>query len=154
MAANVDIEIAEHEGVVVPSQAVLDVEIDDFPGRLASDPLINRAKRTSQAVYRVVDNEAFLVPVKVGPSNLSDTIISRGIEVGDEVVIGPYKALEKLRDGSKVSLEEISVDDISEPGGVRSDEIVESNSDESSESVGADSSAANPSQSEASAGSA
>ena len=108
LAANVDIEIAQHQGVVVPSQAVLDVEIEDFPSRLADNPLIDRRKRTSQAVYQVVNDEAVLVPVMIGPSNLSDTIISKGLKVGDEVVIGPYKALEKLSDGSRVSREALS----------------------------------------------
>ena len=110
LAANVDIEIAVHNGIVVPSQAVIDIKLSDLPTRLLQDRLVDRSRRTITAVYKVVDGKAVLTPVKVGPSNLSDTIISKGLVLEEKVVIGPYKSLEKLNDGQRVKVEEISVD--------------------------------------------
>lgn len=122
LAANVDIEIAKHEGITVPSQAVIDVKLADLPTRLFNDSLIDRSRRTLTAVYRVVDFKAVLTPVHVGPSNLSETIISNGLAANDKVVIGPYKSLDKLDDGAQVMIEEVpntteELDEIAEDSG-------------------------------------
>ena len=89
---------------------MIDIKLSDLPTRLLQDRLVDRSRRTITAVYKVVDGKAVLTPVKVGPSNLSDTIISKGLVLEEKVVIGPYKSLEKLNDGQRVKVEEISVD--------------------------------------------
>ena len=38
-------------------------------------------------------------PVRVGPSDLTQTLILEGLQSGDVVVVGPYKVLEKIKDG-------------------------------------------------------
>lgn len=110
LAANVDIEIAEHVGVVVPSQAVLDVEVEEIPDRLRDHPLVDLSKKTSQLVFRMEGEKAMLAPVRIGPSNLSNTIISAGLEVGDKVVVGPYKALDKMKDSDQVRIMAVEAD--------------------------------------------
>jgi len=106
LAANVDIEIAAHEGLVVPSQAILDRPIDELPEALTrSSPLVDRSRRTTPVVFRIRDGKATVTPVRTGPSSLTHTIIAAGLEAGDEVVVGPYKVLEKLKDGEKVRKE-------------------------------------------------
>ena len=90
--------------MVVPSQAVLDVEVEEIPDRLRDHPLVDLTKKTSQLVFRLDDGKAMLVPVRIGPSNLSNTIISEGLEVGDRVVVGPYKALDKLKDSDQIQV--------------------------------------------------
>jgi HlyD family secretion protein len=107
LAANVDIEIANHEGLVVPSQTVLDIKTDDLPMSHLNDPLVDRSRRTQTIVYRVVDGKALMTPVEIGPSNLASTIISKGLAVDDTVIVGPYKALEKLKDGEAVLIDAV-----------------------------------------------
>jgi len=40
--------------------------------------------------------------VKVGPSDVTHTIIDSGLAEGDQVIVGPYKVLEKLANDQKV----------------------------------------------------
>ena len=105
LAANVDIEIARHEGLVVPSQAVVDKLVDELPSRLSDDPLVDRDRRTVPVVFVVEDGKVRCHPVKVGPSSLAETIISEGLPTDATVVVGPYKVLEKLDDGDPVKAE-------------------------------------------------
>ncbi len=48
-------------------------------------------------VFRYVDGKAVITPVKIGPSNLTHTILEAGVEKGEKVIMGPYKELEKLK---------------------------------------------------------
>jgi HlyD family secretion protein len=112
LAANVDIEIARHEGLVVPSQAVVDMKVDDLSAAAASSPLVDRSRRTVTVVFVIKDGKAVCTPVRIGPSSLSETIIAEGIDPEDHVIVGPYKAIEKLEDGDSVRTEESD----SEPG--------------------------------------
>ncbi len=105
LAANVDIEVATHEGLVVPSQAIVDRLVEDLPDEIQRDPLVDRSKRTTTVVYRVVDGEAVCTPVRPGPSDLTHTLIREGISAGDQVIIRPYKVLEKIKHGELVRLE-------------------------------------------------
>jgi HlyD family secretion protein len=57
-------------------------------------------------VYRVIDGKAVATPVATGPSNLTNTIIVDGLKEGEVVVVGPYKSLERLKDGDAVKAEE------------------------------------------------
>ena len=102
LAANVDVEIATHQGVVVPSQAVQDVRVDELPSRVAGDELVDRSRLTVPVVYVVTDGRAICRPVKLGPSSLTETVIADGLLVGDMVVVGPYKILNDLRDDDSV----------------------------------------------------
>lgn len=98
MTADVDIEVAQHDNVLIlPSQAVLGREVDELPVVIRdqlSEEEKNKAYATVVFVYR--DGKAIITPVRVGPSNATHTIIESGIAPGDKIVIGPYKELEKL----------------------------------------------------------
>lgn len=101
--ANVDIEIATHEGLVVPSQAVVDRLIDDLPEDVRHHDLLqDSTKKTARVVYRVQDEKAIATPVRVGPSDLTHTLIETGLASGDLVVTGPYKALDALKHDDRV----------------------------------------------------
>lgn len=102
LAANVDIEIARHEGLVVESQAVIDLKVDDLSSELRDHPLVNLSKRTVPVVFTIEDGKAVCRPVRLGPSSLAETIIAEGVDVDAKVIVGPYKALEKLKDGDRV----------------------------------------------------
>ena len=102
LAANVDIEIARHQGLVVPTQAVVDRKIDELPSRIRKNPLVDVDRMTVPVVYVMQDGKAVCHPVRIGPSSLSETIISEGLPPESKVIVGPYKALEALDDGDAV----------------------------------------------------
>lgn len=99
LTAHVDIETLEHEDVVtVPSQAVLGRAIDDLPLEIRDESQeVDKEKTYTPVVYRFIDGKAVVTPVKIGPSNLTHTVILSGLEKGEKIVIGPYKVLESLR---------------------------------------------------------
>jgi HlyD family secretion protein len=106
LAANVDIEIDAHTGLTLPSQAVLDRRTDELPDEVSrANPLVDRARRTTPVVLRMVDGKAFVTPVRIGPSSLTDTMIVAGLTEGDVVVVGPFKSLEKLKHGERIERE-------------------------------------------------
>jgi hypothetical protein len=56
-----------------------------------------------------------MVIVRTGASNLSDTMILEGLTEGDMVITGPYRVLERLKDGDKVR-EEVAKDAVNADG--------------------------------------
>jgi len=115
--ANVDIEVAEHDGIVVPSQAILDRALDQLPDRVRQDPLVDRRKSVTYVAYIVEDGKARLRAVEPGPSNLTEQIIAKGVEEGEQVVVGPYTALlETLSDGAAVSVLDDDAAEVVEEG--------------------------------------
>lgn len=96
--ANVDVEIAMHEGLKVESQSIVERILEDLPEELVRDhPLIDRTRRTVSAVYLMVGGKSVFTPVKPGPSDLTHTIVDKGLTAGDRVIIGPYKVLEDIK---------------------------------------------------------
>jgi HlyD family secretion protein len=106
LVANVDVEVAEHHGIVIESQAVVERLVDELPAETRGHSLVNRAKRTASVVYRVVDGKAACTPVKTGASDLTHTIVREGLDEGEEVVVGPFKVLEKIKHDELVKREE------------------------------------------------
>jgi HlyD family secretion protein len=103
LTANVDIEIATREGLTVESQAIVERLVEDLPERVRSNhPLVDRTKRTTSVVYRIVDGKSVCTPVRPGPSNLTHTLVTEGLDAGDVVIIGPYKVLELIKDGELI----------------------------------------------------
>jgi HlyD family secretion protein len=103
LTADVDIETARHEKVLaVPSQAVLGRPVDDLPQNLRSVPEVDQSKTLATVVYRVIDGKAVVTPVKVGPSDVTHTLIESGLKDGDQVIVGPYKVLESLAHDQRV----------------------------------------------------
>ena len=104
LAANVDILVGDHEGLVIPSQAVVDRVVDRLPQSvLVDNPLVDETRSAIPVVYVVRDGAVVATPVRSGPSSLTDTLILEGLREGDAVVTGPYKALEKIRHGDRVT---------------------------------------------------
>jgi HlyD family secretion protein len=106
LTADVDIETAHHDGVqTVPSQAVLGREADSLPPGMRSRPEVDPKKTIATVVYVLQNNKVVATPVKVGPSDINNTIILSGLKAGDQIVTGPYKILETLADGQMVKVE-------------------------------------------------
>ena len=110
LTGNVDIDIARQEGLLVPSQAVVERPVADLPEAVQSSPLVQKNRRVTPVVYRVVDGKAVATPVSTGASNLTDTLVKEGLSAGDVLVTGPFRALEKLKDGEAVQKEDPSKD--------------------------------------------
>ena len=98
LIANVDIDTASHEGLTVESEAVVDRPLDDLPETVKQDnPLVDRSKKSTTVVFRVVNGKAVCTPVRRGASDDTNSIILAGLNEGEQVVIGPFKALEKMK---------------------------------------------------------
>jgi HlyD family secretion protein len=102
LAANVDIVVDRTNGLLVPSQSLLERAADDLPAELAEHPLVDKVRRKATVVFCMVEGKAVLRLVRTGPSNLSDTMIVEGLSEGDVVVTGPYRVLERLKDGDAI----------------------------------------------------
>ena len=110
LTGNVDIDIARQEGLLVPSQAVVERPVNDLPEELKSAATVQRNRRMTPVVFRVVDGKAVITPVSTGPSNLTDTLVKEGLKSGETIVTGPYRVLEKLKHGEAVQKEDSSKD--------------------------------------------
>jgi HlyD family secretion protein len=103
LSCDVDIQVKNHSGVVkTASQAVLGRAVDELPSDIRKKPEVDQNKTTATVVYRCVDGKAVITPVKIGPSDVTNTIITSGLSATDQVITGPYKVLETLKDGQKV----------------------------------------------------
>ncbi|MFZ4722760.1 MAG: efflux RND transporter periplasmic adaptor subunit [Phycisphaerales bacterium] len=110
LTGNVDIDIARQEGLMVPSQAVVERPVNDLPESVKSSPLVQKNRRVTTVVFRVIDGKAVVTPVVTGASNLTDTLIKEGLTAGDTIITGPYRSLEKLKNGEAVDKEDPSKD--------------------------------------------
>jgi HlyD family secretion protein len=98
MNADVDIDIAQHQGVLkIPSQAVLSRPIYLLPMDIRERPEVDKKKAFVTVVFRVIDGKAMATPVKIGRSDTTHTIVLTGVGENDLVVTGPYNVLEKLQ---------------------------------------------------------
>ena len=104
LTANADIETKVHEDILsLPNQAILGRPVDGLPLEIReNNPLINMDKTFATVVYRYIDEKAVVTPVKIGASDLAHTIILEGVSVGDKIIVGPYKELDKLSHDQKV----------------------------------------------------
>ena len=107
LAANVDIAIKEHRGILVPTQAIVERKRDDLPTALAESTVFQGAQRVVAIVFRDEDGVAVATPVRLGSSSLTETIVEVGLSAGQSVVVGPYKTLEQLKGGEKLRKETI-----------------------------------------------
>jgi HlyD family secretion protein len=104
LTGHVDIKTRKHADILkVPSQAVMARQVDELPLEIRDNcNEVDKNKTFVTVVYRFVDGKAVVTPVKMGKSDLMCTIIESGLKEGDKVIVGPYKALEKLKHDQKV----------------------------------------------------
>jgi HlyD family secretion protein len=104
LTADVDIETLRHEKVIkVPTQSVVSRKAEDLPLKVRKDnPNVDMDKTDALVVYRIIDGKAIATPVEIGQSDMSHIIIRSGLSEDDQIVIGPYKVLDKLKHNQKV----------------------------------------------------
>ncbi|MBN2019893.1 MAG: efflux RND transporter periplasmic adaptor subunit [Sedimentisphaerales bacterium] len=104
LTGHVDIKTRKHADILkVPSQAVLARPVDEMPLEIRDNcSEVDKNKTFVTVVYRFVDGKAVVTPVKMGKSDLRDTIIESGLKEGDKVIVGPYKVLENIKHNQNV----------------------------------------------------
>jgi HlyD family secretion protein len=118
VTADVEIETQRHVNVVkVPSQAILGRKVDELPQDVASKATVDRTRTIATVVYLLKGGKAEVRPVKVGPSDLTHTIVLEGVEPGEVVISGPYKALEGLKHGDAVKIAAPATQPTTQPAG-------------------------------------
>jgi len=118
MTAQTIIETARKDSVMyVPIQAVVSRSPEDLEAKeagkpaapsdsLAAGPAGKGAGRKKEltGVFLIKDKRAEFVPVTPGISSETDIEVSGELNVGDEIVSGPYKALRTLKPGEKLKI--------------------------------------------------
>jgi HlyD family secretion protein len=102
LTADADIETSRHDGIRVPSQAVLGRPLDALPDAVRNSPAVQKDKSVASVVFRMIDGKAVATPVVVGASDETHTLIKSGLDEGAEVIVGPYKVLDALKHDQKV----------------------------------------------------
>ncbi|CAG1002968.1 Macrolide export protein MacA [Phycisphaerales bacterium] len=98
LTANADVEVETFRDVVkVPSQAVLDRAIDDLPSSVTDSPILDRTKKFVQVIFTLEGGKARAHVVKTGASDLTDSIVTAGLDADAHVISGPFKALQGLK---------------------------------------------------------
>lgn len=108
LTASCEIEVETVDGALqVPSQSVVNRRVDELPKALVDgSPLIDRNKPFANVVLRVEGGKVVAIPVRVGMSDLKSTIILAGLEGTESIITGPYRALQTLKPGDEVQIEE------------------------------------------------
>lgn len=102
-AANADIKVQTHGGVLkVPSQAVVDRRVDELPKEISNGPNVDKTKTFARVVFRLIDGKAQPVPVSIGSSDVTHTVIVAGLDAGEKIITGPYKVLTSLKADQRV----------------------------------------------------
>jgi len=104
LTANAEIQVEVFRDIVkVPSQSILDRPVEDLPDSVMLDnPLADRTKKFARVVFIMEDGKARPRIVKTGPSDLTHTIVTAGLEPGVRVISGPFKALETLKADARI----------------------------------------------------
>lgn len=106
MTCNVDVAVETlYDVLLVPSQAILDRKTDELPKATLdqSAAVVDPLKKFARVVYVMENGKAAARPVSVGASDLTRTVLLGGINEGDKVVVGPFKALIVLKDGQALT---------------------------------------------------
>ncbi len=103
LTANADIAVETLRDVLkVPSQAIIDRRVDELPSSVRESPLVDRSRAFARVVYVIKDGLAHVLPVTVGSSDLTHTVITAGLEADRKIIVGPFKALQTLKKGDQV----------------------------------------------------
>jgi HlyD family secretion protein len=102
MTVKVEIRTATaKDAVTVPIQAVQTRDLD-ASGKEVEHKEGGTEGREASVVYLLEGGKARHREVKVGIQDELNAEITEGLKAGDEVVVGPYKDLRKLKDGQKI----------------------------------------------------
>jgi len=115
MTCNVEIEVDQcDEAVKLPVEAVVHRMRKDLPESVVKTfdekqvglDLSQRAKQGQyiKVVYVIEDDIAKVRLIDPGIADARQVQIREGVEMGDVVIVGPYRSLDQLKDGKKVAI--------------------------------------------------
>lgn len=115
LSATAKIETAHRNNVLtIPIQALAErtqEELDEAKNGQSGDVTLaasndNAASRKEiQGVFVIRDGKALFVPVQTGITGVTDIEVTKGLQPGDVIVTGSYKALRTLRPGTRVKID-------------------------------------------------
>jgi HlyD family secretion protein len=98
-----DLEDAEKQSGASPEEVALAASAPPADG---GDPSItDPEKREIQGVFVVRNKKAVFVPVQTGISGVTDIEVLSGLNPGDQIVTGSYKALRTLKPNSPIKVD-------------------------------------------------
>ncbi len=117
MTANVEIEVARQDNAVtVPVEAVVHRRRRDLPKKLVEQHDAHKKQQDPQTrgrlaeylkvIYCIEDDRVQPRLVETGISDDTGVEVTEGIELGDRVVVGPYRSLDQLKEGSLIEFED------------------------------------------------
>lgn len=116
LTANTDISVETlHDVLVVPSQAIVDRKVDELPKSVTDgNPNIPKNNTYARVVFKVEDvpgkfspddrplKKVVAVPVQVGTSDLTRSIIIAGLKPHDTIITGPFKVMLTLKHDQEI----------------------------------------------------
>ncbi|MEZ6317222.1 MAG: efflux RND transporter periplasmic adaptor subunit [Phycisphaerales bacterium] len=143
LTASTDISVEEFYDVLkVPSQAVLDRRTEELPDAVKNgNDYVDVNKTFARVVYRMENGKAVAMPVEVGPSDLTHTVILGGVDEGTPVVVGPYRVLVDIKHDQSIKdekAEEAKKGEEGEKAGDADKAGEDKNTDDGSEGDGAE----------------
>lgn len=104
LTGEAEIETMRHDHIMkVPTQAVLGRRTDELPAKISDkNSNVQSDKTETPVVYRLVGGKAVVTPVTIGFTDATHTQIISGLADDDQVIVSPYKVLEKLKHDQSV----------------------------------------------------
>lgn len=101
-SVSAEIETGKAQGVpVVPIQALVTREKPRAEGAEAD----GKAAEIEEGVYLLEEGKVRFAPVKTGLTGSLEVEVISGVESGQEIVLGPFRALREIKDGDAVVVE-------------------------------------------------
>ena len=101
MSADVELTVAQRDDALkVPLQAIVQREVRELPEALRSG--LGAPTDLVDVIYVIADGVAHVRLVELGIQDEDEREVLKGIETGDQIVVGPLRALEQLRDARTV----------------------------------------------------
>jgi HlyD family secretion protein len=109
-AHKADVLTVPIQALAVRSQKALEEAQQNNDGKVTlaasrSDAAPSPARADVQGVFVVRNKKVVFVPVQTGITGVTDIEVSSGLQEGDQIVVGSYKALRSLRPGGKVKVD-------------------------------------------------
>lgn len=143
MTANVEIEVAKNENTItVPVEAIVhrmrkDLDEDivkQFDAKQVQLGLSERARQAQyiKVVYVMEEDVARLRLIDSGIADVHRVELCEGVGEDDLVIVGPYRSLDQLKDGRKVTLAEDDKKKMEEEAGREAEEKLAKGDDDAS----------------------
>jgi HlyD family secretion protein len=98
LTADVEVRTITHDNaLLVPTQAIRGHATDELPEDVRQSEAVDGTKSVVPVVYVRDAGKAKVRPVRIGPSDLNNTIIELGLTDGEEVIIGPFSIFDQLK---------------------------------------------------------